>query len=44
MLTPDYGCVGATYKFTCRDTVFISLVMFFCMLTIVQLLVLVILS
>ena len=22
MLTPNYGCVGATYKFTCSDTVF----------------------
>ena len=21
MLTPNYGCVGATDKFTCRDTV-----------------------
>ena len=29
MLTPNYGCVGATYKFTCSDTVFTSLVMFF---------------
>ena len=26
MLTPNYGCVGAT---TCSDTVFASLVMFF---------------
>ena len=26
MFTPNYGCVGATYKFTCSDTVFISLV------------------
>ena len=40
MLTPNYGCVGATYKFTCSDTVFTSLVMFFFMLRIVQLLVL----
>ena len=39
MLTPKYGCVSATYKFTCSDTVFTSLVMFFFMLTIVQLLV-----
>ena len=37
MLTPNYGCVGATYKFTCSDTVFTSLVMSFFMLTIVQL-------
>ena len=29
MLTPNYGCVGATYRFTCSDTVFTSLVMFF---------------
>ena len=29
MLTPNYGCVGATDKFTCSDTVFASLVMFF---------------
>ena len=29
MLTPNYGCVGATYKFTCSDTIFTSLVMFF---------------
>ena len=29
MLTPNYGCVGATYKFTCSNTVFTSLVMFF---------------
>ena len=29
MLTPYYGCVGATYKFACSDTVFDSLVMFF---------------
>ena len=28
MLTPNYGCVGATYKFTCSDTIFTSLVMF----------------
>ena len=44
MLTTNFGCVGATYKFTCSDTVFTSLVMFFFMLTIVQLLVLSILS
>ena len=44
MLTPNYGCVGATFKFTCSDTVFTSLVMCFFMLTIVQLLVLLILS
>ena len=37
MLTPNYGCVGATNKFTCSDTVFISLVMFLLMLTIVRL-------
>ena len=43
MLTPNYGCFGATYKFTCSDTVFTSLVMFFFMLTILQLLVLVLL-
>ena len=24
MLTPNYGCVSATYKFTCSDTVFTS--------------------
>ena len=29
MLTPNYSCVGATYKFTCSETVFASLVMFF---------------
>ena len=29
MLTTNYGCVSATYKFTCSDTVFASLVMFF---------------
>ena len=29
MLTPNFGCVGATYKFNCSDTVFASLVMFF---------------
>ena len=29
MLTPNYSCVGATYKFTCNDTVFTSLVTFF---------------
>ena len=29
MLTPSYGCVGATDKFTCNDTLFASLVMFF---------------
>ena len=44
MLTPNYGCVDATYELTCSDTVFTSLVMFFFMLTIVQLLVLLILS
>ena len=44
MLIPNYGCVGATYIFTYSDTVFTSLVMFFFMLTIVQLLVLLILS
>ena len=41
MLTPNCGCAGATYKFTCNDTVFASLVMA-CfnnhLLTIVQLL------
>ena len=37
MLTPNYGCVGATYEFICSDTIFTSLVMFFFMLTIVQL-------
>ena len=26
MLTPNYGCIGATYKFTCSDT---CIVMFF---------------
>ena len=36
ILTPNYGCVRAIYKFTCSDTVFTSLVMFF-ILTIVQL-------
>ena len=45
MLTPNYGCVGATFKLTCSDPVFTSL---FCnvffMLTIVKLLVLLILS
>ena len=29
MLTPNHCCVGATYKFTCSETVFASLVMFF---------------
>ena len=29
MLTPNYGCVGATYKFTCSVTVFASLLMCF---------------
>ena len=29
MLTPNYGCVSATYKFTCSDTIFASFVMFF---------------
>ena len=29
MLTPNYGCVVAIYKFTCSETVFASLVMFF---------------
>ena len=29
MLTPNYCCVGATYKFSCSETVFASLVMFF---------------
>ena len=29
MLTPNYGCVSATYKFTCSETSFASLVMFF---------------
>ena len=29
ILTPNYDCVGATYKFTCSDTVFASLAMFF---------------
>ena len=29
MSTPNYGCVGATYKFTCTETVFPSLVMIF---------------
>ena len=29
MLTSNYGCVGATDKFTGSDTVFGSLVMFF---------------
>ena len=28
MLTPNYYCVDATYKFTCSETVFASLVMF----------------
>ena len=36
MLTPNYGCVGATFKYTRSDTVFTSLIMFFFMLTIVQ--------
>ena len=36
-MLPNYGCVGATYKFTCCDTVFTSLLIFFFMLTIVQL-------
>ena len=47
MFTPNYaiyGCVGGTYKFTCSGTVFTSLVRFFFMLTIVQLLVLLIFS
>ena len=46
MLTSNYGCVGATDKFTGSDTVFASLVMFFIYVntrTIVQLLVLLIL-
>ena len=29
MLTPNYSCVGATYKFTCSEIAFASLVMFF---------------
>ena len=29
MLTPNYGCVVAIYEFTCSETVFASLVMFF---------------
>ena len=29
MLIPNNCCVGATYKFTCSETVFASLVMFF---------------
>ena len=29
VLTPNYGCVGAKHKFTCSDTIFASLVMFF---------------
>ena len=29
MLTPNYGCVGGTDKFTRSDAVFASLVMFF---------------
>ena len=29
MLTPNYFCVGATYKFTCSENIFASLVMFF---------------
>ena len=29
MLTPNDCCVGATYKYTCSETVFASLVMFF---------------
>ena len=29
MVTPNYGCVCATYKFTCSDTAFASLVMVF---------------
>ena len=29
MLTPNYGCVDATYKYTCSYTVFTSLVMGF---------------
>ena len=29
MLTPNYGCVDATDKLTCSDTVFASLLMFF---------------
>ena len=37
MLTPNYGCVDATYKFACSDTVFTSLVMIFLMLTMSQL-------
>ena len=30
ILTPNYGCVGATCKFTCSDTVFSSLVFHLC--------------
>ena len=26
MLTPNYGCVGATYNFTSSDNIFASLV------------------
>ena len=29
MSTPNYGCVGAAGKFTCSDTVFASLVIFY---------------
>ena len=29
MLTANYGCFGGTDEFTCSDTVFASLVMFF---------------
>ena len=29
MLTPNHGCVGATLKLTCSETVFASLVMIF---------------
>ena len=29
MLTPNYDCLGATYKFTCSDIAFASFVMFF---------------
>ena len=29
MLTPNHGCVGVAGKFTCSDTVFASLVIFY---------------
>ena len=38
MLTPNYGSIGTTFKFTCSDTVFASLVIYVSfILTIVKL-------